>query len=136
MSFPEDRMFDLMNISQDFSPEVTVLMTTRYFVKCKDYHTLVAHVLNTIALAIIEGEKVKGKLLDVFDLRIDMLGTKFKNVDIGFMKSLLKSIVKMFPGKLRKCEIYNAPGFFPPLYKMLSPIIPKEARGKIHFIKK
>jgi hypothetical protein len=139
MEFPEEMMFDLFHINTEHAGEITMIrMITRHFRKCKSYNSLVAHMLNIISMAIIQSKMNlnNSRDTDLFDLCVDMSGTEYKNVDIGFFRKILKTFLEQFPNMLRRCEIYNAPGFFPAVYKILSPILPKETREKIHIIKK
>jgi len=136
-SYPEEMMFDLFGIDAQHKGDVPLIrMTTAHFRKCKDYTSLIAHVLNIASIAVIQSKGQHHRDTNLFDLQVEMMGTEYSNVDIGFFRNLLKTLVKMFPNMLRRCEIHNSPGFFPALYKLLSPLIPKETRQKIHIIRK
>lgn len=136
-SCPEETMFKLFYIDSNHKGDVPLLrMDTRHFRKCKDYQSLVTHVLNLTSIVVIQSKETNQRDVNLFDMDVDMIETEYKNVDIGFFRKLLKMLVEFFPFMLRKCNVYNSPGFFPALYKLLSPLIPKETREKIHIIRK
>lgn len=137
MALNDAELFKLFNIDSEHKGDTPLIrMNTCHFRKCKDYTGVVQHVLNITSLAIIQSKEINNREIDLFDISVDMTGTEYKNVDIGFFRQLLKTLVKLFPFMLRRCEIHNAPGFFPAFYKVLSPFIPKETRQKIYIIKK
>ncbi len=131
--YPVEMMGDLFSLRHDISFPVVQLIG-RHFRKCKQYDTLVVFILRIISDIIIRSKEIHKRDDELFDFYIDMMDTTRKNMDIGFMRSLIKTMVKMFPGKLRRCEIHNAPKFFRPVYNLISGLIPKSTRDRVYFI--
>lgn len=134
-SYPEEMMPDLIKTVTASSDRITLIhLCTCHFRKCDDYNSVVAYLVNIFSTTVIAAKETHNRDVELFDIRVDMDNTKFKDMDLSFLKHLLKTLTTMFPGTVRRCEIYDAPAFFRPIYVVLKYILPKRSRDRVYFM--
>ena len=67
---------------------------------------------------------------------VDLKGITMKNIDTGFVKSLIGMFQNEYEDTLEKFIITNIPIFFKIAYKIVRPFIDKDTKKKIFFEKK
>ncbi len=131
--------FMYLKSTQRFQQFPEINMVVLHFARQKDYAPLLAHILSTIASAIPLTHSLHNNGDDLghgyFNLHIDMSDTKMKNIDVKFLKHMIKLMRQTFPDTLNRCEIHHAPSFFPYLFTMIKLFIPRNIRNRIFVIK-
>ena len=122
---------ELFKIDND-NTQPLICMRTKYFIKLNDYEQLTAHIINILSQALIKAHE---NGYDTYNMIIDMSDTLIKNVDIGYFRTMIQFMYELFPDKLERCEIHNAPPYLPYVFGMIKPFMQKTTREKIFIVK-
>ena len=72
---------------------------------------------------------------ETFDCTINLEGIKMKNLHLDFANGLSKVMKQLFPERLGKCYLVNAPNFFEAFYKIIRSFLDAPTRRKFMFVK-
>jgi len=82
--------------------------------------------------ALLKSQEVK---YETFDCTIDLYGIKMDNINLDFANGLSKIMKKLFPERLNRCYLINAPSFFETFYRVIRTFLDERTRKKFMFIK-
>ena len=64
----------------------------------------------------------------------DLTGLVRNNLDVRIPKMLLRALIGHFPIRIHGIYVYNAPGFFRGIFRMMSLIMPAKLKQRTHFV--
>ena len=100
--------------------------------KEKDYTPAMTHIIKVITSSLLLSQQ---NGFDNFDVHLNFPSDiNKKNLDVKFMFHLSKTLLQMFPNKLRFWYVYNPPKFFKIIWTTLKPMCDKELKKKVKII--
>ena len=85
------------------------------------------YILDIVSKALLKSQESKR---NEFDVIIYGRGIKLGQVDISFVKYLIKIMYEYFPNKLGTCYIVNSSNIMKNLVKLIKSFLHKETRGQ------
>ena len=123
---------NVFTLDTNFSKYGLILVNPAYFKKQKDYTEMTIYILDIVSKALLKSQESKR---NEFDVIIYGRGIKLGQVDISFVKYLIKIMYEYFPNKLGTCYIVNSSNIMKNLVKLIKSFLHKETRDKIKLIK-
>jgi hypothetical protein len=123
LSFPDMLHHLCFNIKQN-----DIILDYKYFKLCafpETYDILIKYVIDIIKSTVTNYSE--------FILHINMKSLSLSDIDkyYSFIQSISETMKQIFPNKLSKCYVYNAPFIFSQLFNTLSCFIDKKTQQKI-----
>ena len=110
-----------------------VIINVKYFKKQKKYDEFIekmnSFISNTIEKNIRE---IKSDKLTIF---IYLRGYRLKELDYSFIKNMIRIFEEQFPDNLEIVNIFDVNIVIKGIYNILKPILSKETKEKIFFVK-
>ena len=123
---------NVFTLDTNFSKYGLILVNPAYFKKQKDYTEMTIYILDIVSKALLKSQKSNR---NEFDVIIYGRGLKLGQIDISFVKYLIKILYEYFPYKLGTCYIVNSSNIMKNFVKIIKSFLHKETREKIKLIK-
>jgi len=125
-------MNQLINIDNNKNNDrCLVKIYGKCFQKQKTYNDILTYIIKIISDAILISQEQYH--METIDMNVHLDGLKVTQFDMSFARDIILMLQKIFPNRLNKCYIHQAPSFFRIFYNGISPLINKNIQSKIQF---
>ena len=120
-------------IHHDGRAVIIMICDKRMRIKQSEHASVVSYIIEIINQAIAKSKEMSS--IEEFSLITQLESFKQCKVGIRLFILLAKTLKILFPDKLYRCYLKDSPSLFRYMFKVIYPMIDKDTRKKISFIK-
>jgi hypothetical protein len=129
----DDIIYIKQNQHMDGRAIIYIVLNKEFQVTKKENAPVVAFIIKTINEALIASKKISS--IEEFAIIVELKNYKKSKIGAHLPVALAKTLKALFPNRLHKCYLRNSPLVFRCIFRLIYPLLDKDTRKKIFFIK-